>query len=63
MLSCKQATELMSQSQDQRLGLRERFALRMHLLMCLGCRNFDRQLVFLRRAADRLVANLREPRD
>ncbi|MFA7282708.1 MAG: hypothetical protein WC100_21685 [Sterolibacterium sp.] len=63
MLSCRQATELMSQAQDRKLGLTERMNLGVHLLMCIGCRNFDRQMAFLRRATSKLVANFKEPHE
>lgn len=63
MLSCRQATELMSQAQDRKLGLTERMNLGVHLLMCIGCRNFDRQMAFLRRATSKLVANFKEPQE
>lgn len=50
MLSCKESAELMSQGLDRSLGLRERISLRLHLLVCYGCRNARRQLEFIRRA-------------
>ena len=55
MLTCKEATRLVSQGLDRRLGLGERLALHVHLLICDGCTNFSRQLVFLRRALSRLA--------
>ena len=54
MLSCKEATRLASQGLDRELALGERIALRVHLAICAGCRNVDRQLSFLRRAIRRL---------
>ena len=54
MLSCKEATRLVSQGLDRELALGERIALRVHLAICAGCRNVDRQLSFLRRAIRRL---------
>lgn len=54
MLSCKEVTRLVSQSQDRSLGLRERVALRLHFALCKGCRNVERQVGFLRRAVARL---------
>ena len=50
MLNCRQAAELMSQRQDRRLTRWERFGLRLHLWVCQGCRQFERQLAFLRAA-------------
>lgn len=61
MLSCKEATELMSQRQDRQLGLMERISLRLHLLMCVGCRHFDEQMDFLRQATTRMADKFREP--
>jgi putative zinc finger protein len=55
MLSCKEATSLVSQGLDRRLGFGERLALRLHLLACDGCANFSRQVAFLRKAIARLV--------
>lgn len=54
MISCKEATELMSQGQDRRLALSERATLRLHLLFCAGCANFRRQLDVLRAACRRV---------
>lgn len=53
MISCKQATELMSQGLDRPLSLGERLRLRLHLLFCVGCRNTLRQFQFLRDAISR----------
>jgi len=54
MLSCKDVTHLLSQSQDRRLSWAERFGVRLHLAYCRGCRRFARHLEFLRTAAGRL---------
>jgi len=53
-LSCKEATRLMSQSQDRELSLGERTALKIHTTVCRGCRAVSEQLEFLRRAVRRL---------
>lgn len=55
MLSCKEATRLMSEAQDRDTTLAERLQLEMHLAMCHGCRNFRRQMDFLRQACRRFV--------
>ena len=55
MLSCKEASRLVSQGLDRRLGFAERLALRLHLLICDGCTNFSRQVAFLRKAMARLA--------
>ena len=48
MLNCKKAAALMSQGMDRKLGLRQKMSLRFHLMMCSGCRNFSKQMEFLR---------------
>lgn len=55
MLTCKEATQLVSQGLDRRLGPLERISLRLHLLICSGCTNFSRQVRFIRRAMRRLA--------
>ncbi|HEX9397464.1 MAG TPA: zf-HC2 domain-containing protein [Burkholderiales bacterium] len=54
MLTCKEVSRLASQGLDRRLGLGERARLRLHLAICDGCRNFRKQLAFLRQAVARL---------
>ncbi|TNH45098.1 hypothetical protein EP164_03010 [Photorhabdus luminescens subsp. sonorensis] len=48
MLSCYQATRLMSQALDERIVLSQHVQLMLHLRMCNGCRNFRQQLADLR---------------
>lgn len=50
MLTCKQASELLSQSLDRPLTLSERFGLRLHLLICKFCKRFWQQIFELRDA-------------
>jgi Putative zinc-finger len=54
-LSCKEATRLVSEGLDRRLGFAERIALRLHLLLCDGCSRFKSQLLLLRRVLARLA--------
>jgi len=44
MLSCRQVVERSSALLDGELAARERLAMRMHLLMCVHCRRFQRHL-------------------
>ena len=53
MLSCKDVSRLLSEARERRLGLGERFALRLHLMMCAGCNNFRKQLDFINAAMRR----------
>ena len=50
MLSCKEASRLLSEAQDRKLDLPEKMQLEVHLVMCKGCRNFKGQMNFLREA-------------
>ena len=53
MLSCKEASRLLSQAQDRPLALGERVKLRLHLVVCTACTRFGRQLAFMRTALSR----------
>jgi len=55
MLSCKQASQLISQSLDRPLMLRERFALKLHLFFCDFCKRFSQQVQTLRNAIKAMV--------
>lgn len=50
MLSCEQATQLISRQLDTALIYRERFGLRLHLSMCSACRAYRQQLEFIHSA-------------
>ncbi len=52
-LSCREATRLVLQSEDRRLGLTERLALRLHWGICTACLNFRRQQSAMRSMLDR----------
>jgi hypothetical protein len=53
MMSCRQATELLSQALERRLTIGERLRLRVHLVVCVGCRVTGEQFRFLREAMRR----------
>lgn len=48
MLTCKEASALVSESLDRRLPVRQRLALRWHLRMCDLCSRYKRHLLFMR---------------
>jgi len=48
MMSCEEATRLMSEQQERPLKLREKAGLTMHTAICSGCREFGRQMHTLR---------------
>ncbi len=56
MLSCREATRLMSEAQERSLSWRERVALMFHAMMCSGCRNARKQFLLLRQAIRRYVS-------
>jgi hypothetical protein len=58
MLSCKQASQLISLSLDRPLMLRERFALKLHLLICKFCKRFSQQVQTLRVAIKTMVSTI-----
>lgn len=62
MLNCKETTRLLSESQDRPLGLGERAALKLHLLMCKGCTNYSHQMSFIRQACSHLETHGKEER-
>ena len=51
MLRCREISELVSESMERDLPLRQRLQVWMHLMMCRLCWGFARQIRFLRRAA------------
>ena len=61
MLSCKEASRLVSQGLDRKLGFGERVMLRVHLTICDGCTNFKSQVAFLRKAVSRLGNDSAKP--
>lgn len=50
MLSCHQATRLLSESQERELSTKEKVGLKFHTAMCSGCRNFGKNVETLREA-------------
>ena len=54
-LSCKRATELLSEEQDRDLSFQEWTALQAHLVICKGCRAVSGQFKVLRRALQSLL--------
>ena len=53
LLSCKDASRYVSQSQDARLPGFERWRLAMHLKVCAHCARFEQQLRLMRDALRR----------
>ena len=60
MMTCKEATHLMSEGQDRQLRLSERIMLRIHLALCSACARYDQQLHLIRQACNDLFGNDRK---
>lgn len=56
MLSCKQASELVSQALDRPLSTRERWSVRFHLFICGACTRFSRQLAFMQATIEKFLS-------
>ncbi len=56
MLTCREASHLMSQAYDRKLGLLERLGLKAHLLICDACRKVKHQLDLLHRFSRKVAA-------
>ncbi|WP_444935729.1 zf-HC2 domain-containing protein [Microbulbifer sp. JMSA004] len=48
MKTCREATRLMSESQERDLLISEKASLKLHLAVCAPCRNFGKQIKTLR---------------
>ena len=53
MLSCREASHLISRALDGPLPLHRRLVLRVHLMWCEACRRYNLQARFLREAMRR----------
>jgi len=58
MLTCKQASKLISQSLDRPLHWSERMQLKLHLLICGPCERFKQQLKLLRTSLQRIRSGI-----
>jgi hypothetical protein len=50
IISCKDASRLVSRQQDAPLSFWQQVTLRLHLSVCAACTRFERQIRFLRTA-------------
>jgi hypothetical protein len=55
MLTCKETSQLISQSHERRLTFSERLGLRIHLFVCGACSEFRHQMKLLHEAARRIA--------
>ena len=52
MLSCESASLLICKKQHEKLNLKEKISLRMHLLSCNLCRRFEDDMLVLQKGMD-----------
>ena len=53
LISCKEASRVISQMQEGGVSLPLYLRIRLHLLWCEACRRFEQQMRFLHRAMQR----------
>ena len=63
MRSCRDITALISKGLDKKLVLSEHLVIGLHVMMCSGCRNFQSQSQFIRKAAHRYTEHLQKRMD
>ena len=54
MLTCKQASQIISQSLDKPLSRSDRLKLKFHLLICKACSRFNKQLHLIKTTVSRM---------
>ncbi len=55
MLTCKQASQIISQSLDNPLSWSDRMKLKFHLLICNACNRFNQQMRLLNIAVKQVI--------
>lgn len=63
MLTCKNATRLISESEDRPLSINEKMQLRLHLMLCSGCARYEKQIQMIGRACKSLIKGLNNRTD
>ena len=58
MLDCRNASQLISKSLDRQLTWRERFAVRLHLLLCKYCSRFNQQLLSIKKGLLKMTQSI-----
>lgn len=62
ILNCRQVSRLVSEGMDRELPAGKRLGIRVHFLICRGCRGFQGRMAFLRRAMRNLADDANSPR-
>jgi predicted anti-sigma-YlaC factor YlaD len=58
--TCREVHRLVSEGLDRELSLVERARMKIHLLICQACRNFEGQMEFIRQAMRRMPMSSEE---
>ncbi|HEY7586869.1 MAG TPA: hypothetical protein VH866_10215 [Candidatus Deferrimicrobiaceae bacterium] len=61
MLSCKDVTQLISESMDRSLPMGKRIGVRIHLLICRFCARYRRQLLLIRDTVRQIITAEERP--
>lgn len=59
MISCKKATELVELKQLKEINLTQRLKLKLHLLMCTACQEYEKQCLLINNFLKRKSENYR----
>lgn len=59
-MDCKQASQLISRNLDEKLSIRDRFALKFHLFLCKYCSRFSQQLSALNVAFSKMGKSIED---
>ncbi len=63
MLSCRETTQLLSESQERPLSLSEKTVLRLHVMMCSSCRHCQQHMNILRMVSKAFANGANENKD
>jgi hypothetical protein len=58
IITCREATSLISRKEEHTIGLPEKIALWIHLLICVFCRRFLAQTMMIGEEAGKLTADV-----
>jgi hypothetical protein len=59
-MNCQKASQILSQSLDRKLSLRERLSLRLHLTICDACTAFGQHLKLMRMTVKKITGQVEE---
>ena len=58
MRNCREISFFISQALDKKLTVRERISVRLHVIMCAKCHNFQKKTWLIRKAALNYIERL-----